>query len=247
MPDRRNMIYIYDGSFDGLLTSVFTSFEQREIPLGIEPDGCIQQTLGASYFYIASDAQKSHRVQNAVRNKISKNIYFSFLSSSPEKEMKILAYVHRCFKYGRDVNSHLNDKYVAAVLDAARRVVNEAHKIKGFIRFSETKNGILYGEITPENNVLPCLASHFANRYSGIPFIINDLRRHECLVYNGRECAICRTSSAPSISLAENELEYRRLWKEFYDTVEIKERHNEKCRMSNMPKRYWRHLTEMGI
>ena len=34
------------------------------------------------------------------------------------------------------------------------------------------------------------------------------------------------------------EAQYRRLWKRFYDTIEIKERRNPKLRMSNMPK--WR-------
>ena len=31
---------------------------------------------------------------------------------------------------------------------------------------------------------------------------------------------------------------------QFYDTVEIKERHNPRKRMSSMPKRYWETMTE---
>lgn len=77
-----------------------------------------------------------------------------------------------------------------------------------------------------------------------MPFIINDKKRGMCLVYNGRECIIYPTDTAPKINLSENEKEYRRLWKQFYDTVEIKERHNERCRMTLMPKRYWKYLTE---
>ena len=251
MSDRRDIIYLYDGSFDGLLTAVFASFENREIPLAIEIDGNVQETLGADYFYPGTDEAKSRRVQNAILNRISKysmkSVYLAYLSNAADKEMKILAYIRRCFQYGREVNSHLNDKYVAAVLDAARYVVNEAHKLKGFIRFSELDGGILYGEITPENRVLPCLIHHFTSRYPGMPFMINDLRHKECLVYNGRECVIREADAAPALRLTESELTHRRLWKEFYDTVEIKERHNEKCRMTNMPKRYWKHLTEMSV
>ena len=40
------------------------------------------------------------------------------------------------------------------------------------------------------------------------------------------------------------EAQYRRLWKRFYDTVEIKERHNPRKQMSSMPKRYWETMTE---
>ena len=41
-----------------------------------------------------------------------------------------------------------------------------------------------------------------------------------------------------------NETQYRRLWKRFYDTVEIRERHNPKLRRTHMPQRYWETMTE---
>jgi hypothetical protein len=37
----------------------------------------------------------------------------------------------------------------------------------------------------------------------------------------------------------------QRLWKNFYDTIAIKERFNPKCRMNFMPKRVWANLPEM--
>ena len=39
---------------------------------------------------------------------------------------------------------------------------------------------------------------------------------------------------------------YRELWRMFYRTVEVEERHNPKCRMGHMPKRYWRYMTEFS-
>lgn len=249
MFNRRDIIYLYDGSFDGLLTAVFMSFAQHEIPMGIEVDGDIQQTLGISYFYVSADSEKASRIIKSIKSKISaqalQNISFTFLSNVKDKEMKILAYIHRCFKYGKSVNSHLNDTYVADVLNAALYVINEAHKFKGFVRFSELEGGILYAEISPINRILPCLILHFTSRYPAMPFMINDLTHSECLVYNGKECVIRETSSMPRLQYTENELLHRELWREFYNTVEIKERHNERCRMNNMPKRYWKHLTEL--
>ena len=41
------------------------------------------------------------------------------------------------------------------------------------------------------------------------------------------------------------EEDYRRLWKTFYDTVAIQSRHNPRLRQSNLPKRYWHHMTEL--
>ena len=40
-------------------------------------------------------------------------------------------------------------------------VRRENHKFKGFVRFKELKNGILYAEISPENNIIFILAKHF--------------------------------------------------------------------------------------
>ena len=40
------------------------------------------------------------------------------------------------------------------------------------------------------------------------------------------------------------ELQYRQLWRAFYDTIAIEGRYNPKCRMTHMPKRYWAMMTE---
>ncbi|WP_419185499.1 DUF4130 domain-containing protein [Clostridium phoceensis] len=37
---------------------------------------------------------------------------------------------------------------------------------------------------------------------------------------------------------------YRRLWRRFYDPTAIRERENPRCRMTNMPKRFWGTMTE---
>ena len=43
----------------------------------------------------------------------------------------------------------------------------------------------------------------------------------------------------------EREQQFQALWKQFYQTLEIKARHNEKCRMSHCPKRFWGDMVEM--
>lgn len=34
------------------------------------------------------------------------------------------------------------------------------------------------------------------------------------------------------------------MWKDFYDTVAVEGRENEKCRMTHMPKRFWKYMPE---
>ncbi len=45
MSDGRNLIYTFDGSFDGLMTAVFYSYNRHENPVGIEPAGTYQLGL----------------------------------------------------------------------------------------------------------------------------------------------------------------------------------------------------------
>lgn len=45
MPDRANVAYCYDGSFEGLLCCIFESFEKKERPVSIQPEGMGQLTL----------------------------------------------------------------------------------------------------------------------------------------------------------------------------------------------------------
>ena len=40
------------------------------------------------------------------------------------------------------------------------------------------------------------------------------------------------------------ERDFRRLWRRFYDTIAIEGRENPRCRMTQMPKRFWGTMTE---
>lgn len=243
------IVYLYDGSFEGLLTCVFEAYYRRENPAEIEPEYDSQLMLGCEYVRIETDTEKSDRVFTAAKNKISQsaiyNAYCTYLSSFRGKEKNILAYLRLGFKTGKNVDMRLTDDSVRFVNDTARTVSGEAHRYKGVLRFSELSNGAMYSEIEPKHNVLPLLAEHFARRLACVPWIIFDTNRRLCCVYDTSEWYM-RYTDFVRAELSEEEQTYRELWREFYDTIEIKERHNEKCRMTCMPKRYWRKLTELN-
>ncbi len=251
MSDRRDVVYLYDGSFDGLLTAIFESYDHREIPVSIIENLNIQQDFLYTYVTIITNEEKSERVSNSIRKKISnqawRNLYYTFLSDTSNKGSLCLDYVRAGYHFGAEVDLHLNIGCVNSVQNAAYRVRGEAHQYLGFVRFAELEGGIYYSEIEPKCNVLPVIAPHFIQRLPQTPWMIHDAGRRLCLVYNGRSCYITPTDSAPKIQYSENEVYYRRLWKEFYDTIEIKERHNERCRMTHMPKRLWKHLPELNL
>ncbi len=248
MSDGRNIIYLYDGSFEGLLCTVFESYSLHVFPTAIEITGNGQQSFFAQYRHVATDSGKAERVADkviALSGQYSLHeIYQCYLSDLPGREMYIFNYIRACMKFGTEVDRHLTIECVNAVTVSSRAVGSEAHLYTGFVRFSELENGVYYAKIEPKNNVLPIIEPHFRHRYASMPFIIHDTVRRQCLVYNGKTSVIHGDVDAPSLELSRSERDYKKLWKEFYDTIVIKERHNEKCRMTHMPKRYWRCLTE---
>ncbi len=249
MSDRRDVIYVYDGTFDGFLSAVHAAFYRHEDPLEMAADGDnVQQQLFCDIYHVCTDQVKSAKVYAAVGSKISPrsryNTFCAFLSDLPDKETLLLQYLRLGFKLGKNTDSYLTSDIIRRVNDTAKRVSNEAHLHKEFLRFSELSNGALYAEISPVCDVLPLIMGHFRDRLPCIPWMINDLTHGQCALYNGKECDIRYVDSAPVLRYSDEEIKYRRLWKMFYDTVEIKPRHNEKCRMSHMPKRYWQHMTE---
>lgn len=242
-------IYLYDGSFEGLLCCVFEAYYRHENPADIESEADCQIRFGCEYENIPTDLKKADRVFSAAKKKISEksayNVMYTYLSNEPNKEKHILEYLRTGFRVGKSVDMRLTEDSVRFVNDTSRKVGSEAHSYKGLVRFSELANGAFYSEIQPKNNVLPILAHHFAKRLSGLAWIIFDTDRKLCCIYD-REKWYLQYTDGIKTDYSDDEEKYRTLWKEFYKTIEIKERHNEKCRMSNMPKRYWAHLTEMN-
>lgn len=250
MSDGRNIIYLYDGSFDGLLSAVFDSYYRHEIPLAIEDSKKLQQNLFCSYYNVETSLEKSERVSNAIDKKISHdslvNIYETYLSDTKNKEKICLDYIRAGFFYGSNIDCRLTIDCVNRVTTSVKRIRSEAHQYLGFIRFSELESGIYYSEINPACNILPLIADHFMKRLAGISWVINDIGRGLCVVCNGSEYLLAPTDTVPNLNFSDKELTFRKLWKEFYDTIEIKERHNERCRMTHMPKRFWKHMTEFN-
>lgn len=250
MLDGRDVIFLYDGSFYGLLTAVFEAYSRKTFPSGIESNENVQQALLCDYEYIETDFEKARRVEKTVKEKSSEKsleyVYYAYLSNMDNKGFMIFNYIRACCKFGRRVNNYLTLDCVNSVLAAAKNVSNEAHLFKEFIRFAELKGGVYYAAIEPKNDVLPAIEHHFIHRYSSMPFLIHDKTHKKCLVYNGKESVIRETDIIPVLEMSENERQYNDLWKCFFKEVEIKERHNERCQNTHLPKRFRKNMVEFN-
>ena len=239
-------VYVYDGSFDGLLCCVFESYAAREIPADVLPD-LAELPLLLPVKRVETRQDHAERVRRAIPKKMGYPalafIKRAFLTCHPQKDLLILKFLRMGFRVGPSVMRGLTDDTVHALTAAVRHLDNEAHLYKGFIRFSET-NGALTAVIEPKNVVLPLIARHFCERYPGERFLIYDRTHGMALIHQDGAVSICGVEAFEQPAPDEKEQKFRELWRLFYRTIEIKERHNPRCRMSHMPKRYWNCMTE---
>ncbi len=242
------LTYVYDGSFEGLLTAVFEAFYRKEEPDAILAEQGMQQDLVTKYFFIATDPVKSDRVYASIRSKISedalKNVYHILLSEEADAGTLIYRYLKLGWKMGGRVDLHLSDNTVFRVMDINRRLEYEVHRLMGFVRFRQVEGGIFYSSISPDNNVVELLAPHFAERLSDQKWIIHDVRREVAALYNSKSWIVSEFSAGDIPGSTEDEKRFAGLWKEFFNTLEIPSRKNPKLQRQLMPRRYWDHLTE---
>ena len=239
------MVYYYDGSFEGLLCCIFDSSAYKETPTAICCSDDAMPTLFPTRI-IETDRDHANRVLRKVIKcspYAAELLHKGYLTCLPEKELHLYRLVAKLLREGSGFLRNFSDETLHPVAAAVRHLNGEAHLLKGFIRFSEL-SGVLGSEIEPKNRVLPLLRSHFSARYREEKFFIYDRTNKEALFYAGGKSIIRPLDDFQMAPPDETEVHYRLLWKRFYDTIAIKERENPRCRMTQMPKRYWNTMTE---
>ncbi len=243
-----DIIYCYDGTFDGFLSCVFESFNAKHTPFAIWRPSLEKPSLYQSVF-IETNELHAKRVFDSIGTKICKDaqelISVCFLSGNEEKEFHLLRFIQFALAEGKPAMYMLGHEKVAPVYAMQKNVLHEAHLFKGFVRFEES-NGMLGAVIAPKNYVLPILRLHFCARFYEENFLIYDETHCAALLHNERKTSILDLVAPLKLPTPdEKESYYQSLWKQFYNTIEIKPRHNEKCRRTHCPKRYWAHMTEL--
>ncbi|MEG1858590.1 MAG: TIGR03915 family putative DNA repair protein [Pseudoflavonifractor sp.] len=247
MSDPVPVSYTYDGSFDGFLTCVYESYVNKEPPACFSAPGETQLSVYPERV-VETDLPHARRVRASLPKALSgdgaRMVTYAFLTCLPEREKHIYDLIALGYKRGPAVVRDLTDQRVLVLSRALTHLKGEAHLLKGFTRFSR-QEGILVAEIQPKNRVLPLLRAHFCARYNAEPFVLYDRTHREALFYQPGTWVIVPLDEFHVSPPGQEELEFRTLWRRFYDTVAIEGRLNPKLRMTHMPKRYWHTMTEL--
>ncbi|MDE5618582.1 MAG: TIGR03915 family putative DNA repair protein [Clostridia bacterium] len=238
MKKRQDAVYIYDGSYEGLLCAVFNCYIDKYIPSEITAK---RDTL-LPCTYINTEKDKAARVMRGVRSVMGKSaeklIKRAYLSDCADKGVAVAEFIIFGMKTGFGAVSMLATPCVDRMHRIARSVAVEAHRNLEFIRFSEV-NGALVSVIQPSHSILPIIAPHFITRFPCEKFFIYDKVHKLGFVHDGGRNELLPIDGFEPDEISKDEERYRALWHVFYNTIEIKARHNERCRLNHMPKRFW--------
>ena len=240
-----DVCYLYDGTYDGLLTCVFESYRRRELPAAILPEDAprpLCMTLP-----VPTDPLLAARVTKGLSEKAGARaeamVRFAFLTILPDKELRILTYIRKAMKTGPRIRRMIADDAVYPLYRAVAHMREEAHLFTGFLRFSEA-DGILYAVINPKNQILPLIADHFADRFPRETFLIFDETHGEAMLCRNGEYSLISGGSFVPPPPSRTERETRALWSRFFETLSISERENPLCQRTHLPLRYRTYMTE---
>lgn len=248
MFDRRDVIYHYDGTFDGFLCCVFMSYTNKETPSDIYSLRNAQPGL-LPCLHIATDEAQAKRVRASIPAKMGKSapefLQHAFLSCLPQKELHMLNFMYLGYREGLKAMRMLANETVNILVKAVQQTTHEAHLYSGFTRFS-IHDGIMAASIKPKAYILPLLGPHFAERFPNERFLIYDETHRQICVYAEGRFYVSDAAEITMPAPDADELAYRKLWRMFYNTIAVEGRENYDCRRTHMPKRFWNRMTEFS-
>lgn len=250
--------YIFDGSFEGLLTAVFEFYDRRETAAQLVWDKYYQPAMLQEALEVVGDEAKAKRVWAGLQKKLSPEwrtmFYKAYLSEDPQTLQDLFDFARYIFDNPQGVETNFGNPHVMAVAKMDRKVNREKHRMKAFIRFQKTADGIYYCPVEPDFNVLPLIATFFKNRYADQKWIIYDVRRKyglyydlnivEEITYEFVSAIDTKKVALPTHLVDEKEELASLLWKDYFTSTNIPARKNMKLHIQHVPKRYWKYLNE---
>lgn len=245
------MIWVYDGSFDGFLSTIFAVYKARDDLAQISrggTDSTVQMGLFQEQRAVETDSQRARRVQNKIEDispHFLRNVYSAWLSKHEGIDQALLSYI----RLGIHIDTNPQDlryhAYVREVLQAARDVDIDAYHYLQFIRFVRVGESIYMADIEPSYDILLMLCGQFVDRLAGMRFLIRDLTHRKTLIWNQQEFFLSEDPALLEPPLPQAD-EYARLWQTYFKHIAIPERINPTLQTKLVPKRYRKYMTEFA-
>ncbi len=173
-------ILLYDGTFNGFLTTVFKIFEEKIEVQDIQKIGYGQNALFTELDMVETNLNTAKRVWEGLSHKnhtALKNIYFAFLSE--QKGMALLLYQFIRKLYALPTFQSIEEEAIVAskISQASNLVRREKISLESQLKMQLTNDNVYMEVIEPSFNVLPLISKHFRTQYGEKEWIIYDAKR----------------------------------------------------------------------
>jgi probable DNA metabolism protein len=250
-------VFSFDNTFEGLLTLVFESYRLKLFPDEILSGEGSQNVLFGSTLSVETDDRKAERVWNGIVSKSSEEnahrVYRVFLADLQDTPVLLVKYIRLIIDSVNNQEMNFAEPLVLEIHKLHQKVCREAHRIQMFVRFQKTIEGSYYASFAPMYDVLPLCIPHFRDRYADQSWIIYDLKRNYGFFYDLKTISRVvfddlkvnpQNGQMHNSLLADDEKLFQKLWKQYYHSICIQERKNEKLHRQHLPKRFWKYLPE---
>lgn len=244
------MVYLHDGTLEGILTGIYTMFYARArfdegqlLALEHYQSDIFQLTVE-----IETNEEKANKVAQSIYEHFGpdgfRTVVTAFLSDDNDFGTVLFRFLKRAYKMGPKALEALSDPSIYALYQKYRKVTRETHLLTGLLRFSELKSGIFYAEYEPTYNITGLLADHFKERLGDQLWVIHDKKRQIAAFYDKETYYIRALGAFDTLVYSEKEKAFQTMWQSYTQHIAIKERENLVCQRAHMPKKYWKYLTE---
>lgn len=250
------MKFVFDGSFNGLLTSVFEAFERKQFSAQLVENKHFQPSLIEEHLLVDTIPENAERVYKGLASKLGKSsarqFYVCFLSEEPEAIAVLFRLIIRIFGGANNVLENYGDPDVLHFFQTLKKISRERHRMKAFVRFQKDETGLFFAVVEPDFNVLPLIVTFFRKRYADQRWLIYDVKRKYGIMYQNNVVeevemqAFNEKIATPAIQIEmdENDALYQQLWKRYFKATNIEARKNMKLHLQYVPRRYWKYLVE---
>jgi probable DNA metabolism protein len=250
------IVFRYDKTFEGLLTSLFDAYSRKTFPERLLSEDELLPMFAEQLHLVITESYKSTRVWAALEKKVSKSVcgmlMYVWLSELPGSDELLFRYVRKTFDSPFSIAGNFVDKDVLEVMKIARKVSREREHLMQFVRFQKTADGIFFAPVSPVYNALPLTLPYFTDRFADQKWLIYDLKRKYGYYYDletASEVSLDRDEhlldgKLDESLMAQDEKLFQEMWKEYTRSLTIKERLNPKLQRQHMPRRFWKYMPE---
>ena len=251
-------VYVCEDNAEGIFSAIYRAYEDRKghrnNEIQIQRPGFNRQ-LFCEYIPVETDFKRATKVARTIQREVSMQAY-EFLhkvsvSYREDRADAMYRFVIEGLHIGIDALRHLTAPHMQVLCDVERNINNEICHWIEFLRFEELENGTLFGRINPKSAILPYMAEHFSDRFSGETWMIADTLRRTVLIHKKEQPVVY--ASMEEVNLDELQLKYsedeqtmQELWKMFVDTIAIRERINPRLQTQLLPLRFRKYMKEFS-